>query len=188
MADDVAVEAGSKLSDSLSHWKLEQMPPPLAGPADATAPPDDAPSGAGPGAVPSGGAGGLPDQGQGMLPPTSAPAPQNVGPAGNEALGQQLMRNITGAMHYARMFFAPHSEDVKLIDSVFHRLSKKYAPDSGTMRGGTMPAASQVAQPQGPGPGGPPLGGMGGAAGGPPSPPRGPIPMAAGGTRGGPPG
>jgi hypothetical protein len=118
---------------------------------------------------------------------------QNVSPAGNEALGQQLMRNIVGALHFARGLFAAHSEDVKLIDSVFHRLSKHYPADSGTMRGGGLPSAAAVAQPQGAGapPGGaggmPPLGGMGGAAGGPPSPPRGPIPMAAAGGRGGPP-
>ena len=127
-----------------------------------------------------------------MLPPTTAPTGQNVSPAGNEALGQQLMRNITGALHFVRSLFAPHSEDVKLIDSVFHKLSKHYAPDGQTMKGGGLPSASAVAQPGGPGagapPGGmPPLGGMGGAAGGPPSPPRGPMPMAPGGGRGGPP-
>lgn len=170
------------------------MPPPLAGPADATAPPDipDTPDsgtgGGGPGAVPSGGPGApIPDQGQGMLPPsTAAPPGAGVPPTGNQALGDQLMSNIVGAMHYARMFYPPGSEKEKAISHHFKGLSKLFMPDSGTMKGGTMPPVAQVAR--GPGsPGGPmagprvggppPLGGMGGAAGGPPSPPRGPMAM-----------
>jgi len=160
------------------------MPPPMAppvpaggpGPASAAAPP---PGDAGD-AVPSSPAGGtpLPDQATGMLPPTTAPTPQNVTAAGNEALGMQMMRSITGALHFVRGLFSPTSKYLKSIDSAFRSLSREFAPDSDSMKGGKLPTPGTLAQPSGP-----PLGGMGGAAGGPPSPPRGPIAMAPGAGR-----
>jgi hypothetical protein len=163
------------------------MPPPLAGPAGA-APPAGGPTGLPPDAVPSGDAGSAPgpDQGQGMLPPSGAPTPQDVGPQGREALGMQVMRVIVGALHNARTLFGASSKYLKPIDQAFNSLSRHFNPDPDAMKGGQVPPVSQIAQPQGPGGpppgGGPPLGGMGGAAGGPPSPPRGPIGMRPGGA------
>jgi hypothetical protein len=143
------------------------------GPAQATAPP----GGPDPGAVPSGGAGGMPG---GVLPPSASPMPQNVPPQGSEALGMEVMRKITGALHYARMLFGPGSEMLKVVDKLYNAASKHFQADPDTMKGGKMPTPSAIAQGPGasagpPGAGGPP--GMPGGGMPPPSPPRGPIPM-----------
>jgi hypothetical protein len=138
--------------------------------AQATAPPPDVPGGA----VPSGGAGGPPDGQPGVLPPSASAQPQDIPPAGNEAVGMEVMRKITGALHYARMMFGPGSEMLKVVDKLYNLASKHFQPDQDTMKGGKMPPLQGVGKPPG-GPGGaPPM-----APGGMPSasPPTGPIPM-----------
>jgi hypothetical protein len=154
------------------------VPPPALAPdpAQATAPPPDAGDAGSAGAVPSGGAGGSP--GQGVLPPSASPMPQDVPPAGNEAVGMEVMRKITGALHYARMLFGPGSEMLKVVDKLYAQASKHFQPDADTMKGGKMPPLGQIGKPAGGPPGAPPAGG-----GGPPmgmpgaAPPQGPIPM-----------
>ena len=88
----------------------------------------------------------------------------------------EVMRKITGALHYARMLFGPGSEMLKVVDKLYAMASKHFQPDADTMKGGKMPPLSGIGKPPMGGPGGaPPMGG----AGGPPSasPPQGPIPL-----------
>lgn len=151
------------------------MPPPLAGPAPAVAPPGD------PGAVESGGAGGMPgpQAGQGMLPPSANPMPQNAPPQGNEALGVELARRLTGYLHYVRMLFAPTSKFLKTLDKAFNTMQRDFQPDSDAMKQGPQMPPGITGGPRGGAQGGPPGIGAGPGAMPPPSPPRGPIPMPA---------
>jgi len=136
------------------------------------------PGGNPPGAVESGGAGGTSPNTDGVLPPSSGPTPQNVPPQGQEALGMEVMRKITGALHYARMFFGPGSEMLKVVDKLFNQASKHFQPDSETMKGGKMQPPMDMARGQPPS-GGPPM--AGGGQPPMPQPPRGPIPAQGGG-------
>lgn len=149
------------------------MPDPTQDPGTATAPPPDMG-----GAVPSGGAGGpgavAQQQQPGMLPPSTAPSPQNVAPAGLEALAQDFARKAMAQLHLARMAANPYTKHGEAIDKAWHMLSKHFAPDPETMKGGGM---AKPASPTGAAPGQPPPMGQGGMQ--PPTPPQGPIPMKA---------
>jgi len=142
-------------------------------PAQLAPPPDPG------GAVPSGGAGGGPDamakgQQPGVLPPSTGPTPQNVPPAGLEALAQDFARKAMAQLHLARMAANPYTKHGEAIDKAWHTLAKHFAPDPETMKGGGMAQPGPQQGPPGQAAGGPP---MAPGAQPNPAPPQGPIPM-----------
>ena len=146
------------------------MPDP-SDPAMGAPPPGDSAPG---GAVAASNAGTMPQAQQpGMVPPSTSAQPQDVPASGVHVAGVDAMRKIMGYMHKARLLLDPNTEEGKVVEAAYHKLSKHFAPDLSDLHGQQPQLAQQGGQPQ-PGPGGmPPM------AGGPGQMPqtRGPIPL-----------
>lgn len=159
------------------------MPDDIPSPDASGDPSSNAPPGADPGAVQSGGEAG-PGQ-PGVLPPTGGPGAvdQSVPQQGQEALGREIMRKVVGLMHFARGMFSPFSDESKSTDSAIRSLLKHFKPDAEAAQQGQaqMPQMSPGAQSPDQGGGGamPPMAGAGGSPG-PAQPPSGPIPRLTG--------